>query len=53
MGNEVMDRIPPEKAMEILRKGGLEVDLEQTSQILVFLYKLANIVLSQCIKVPP
>jgi hypothetical protein len=27
--NEVKDRIPPEKAMEILQKGGLQVDMEQ------------------------
>ena len=52
MGNEVMDKIPPEVAMEILRKGGLDVDLEQTRKILDFLYKLTDIVFSQCLKVP-
>ena len=53
MESKENERIPPEKAMEILRKGGLEVDIHQTRQILDFLYKLADIVLSQCFKVPP
>lgn len=53
MENETIDRIPPEKAMEILKKGGLHVEIEQTREILDFLYKLANIVLSQRDKVPP
>ena len=53
MENDVKDRIQPEKAMEILPKGGLQVDMEQTRQILDFLYKLTDIVLSQYFKVPP
>ena len=52
MGREVKDRIPPEKAMEILQKGGLQVDIEQARQILDFLYKLIDIVLSQ-FELPP
>lgn len=41
------DKITPEKATEILRKGGLDVTTEQATLILNFLYKLANITLSQ------
>ncbi len=37
------DKITPEKAVEILKKGGLEVTLEQAKLILEFLYKLADI----------
>lgn len=48
-----MEKIPPEQAMEILRKGGLEVDIHQTRQILDFLYKLTNIVLAKCLQEPP
>jgi protein-tyrosine-phosphatase len=37
------DKITLEKAVEILKKGGLEVKLEQAKLILEFLYKLADI----------
>lgn len=49
-GNE---KITPEKAVEILKKGGLEVTAEQAKRILEFLYKLADITLSVYLKKPP
>lgn len=52
MDDDVMDRIPPEKAMEILKKGGLDVNMEQTRMILDFLYQLADITIAQCLKLP-
>lgn len=45
-------RITPKKALEILRKGGLDVTLEQARLILDFLYKMADIAMSQCFKSP-
>lgn len=44
------DRISPEKAIEILKKGGMEVDMEQARLILEFLYKLAAIAMEQTLK---
>lgn len=41
------DKITPEKAAEILKKGGLNVTLEQTKLILEFLCKLADITVVQ------
>lgn len=41
------DKITPEKAVEILKKGGLEVTLEQAKLMLEFLYKLADITADQ------
>jgi hypothetical protein len=38
--------ITPEKAVEILKKNGMQVTIEQAKQILEFLYKLAKITLS-------
>ncbi len=47
MENEEKDRIPPEKAMEILTKGGLDVNIEQTKMILDFLYTMVDIAIAQ------
>ena len=43
-------RIFSQKAMEILRKEGLEVTEKQANEILLFLQKLANIAVNQCLK---
>jgi hypothetical protein len=43
MTTENTRKITPEKALEILRKHGLEVTLEQAKAILDFLYKVAHI----------
>jgi hypothetical protein len=45
--------ITPEKAVEILKKGGMEVTLEQARLILDFLYKLADITIAQYMVKPP
>ena len=42
-----VEKISPEKAIEILKKDGLEVTLEQTKLILEFLYQMAEIVVDQ------
>lgn len=47
------DKITPEKAVEILKKGGLEVSREQAGLILEFLYKLADITLAKNMVKPP
>jgi hypothetical protein len=47
------DKITPEKTVEILKKGGLEVTIEQAKLILEFLYRLADITLSQFMEKPP
>ena len=44
------DKITPEKAAEILKKGGMDVTLEQAKLILQFLYKLADISVAQYLK---
>lgn len=41
------ERISPEKAIEILKKDGLEVTPEQAKLILEFLYEIAEIVVDQ------
>lgn len=41
------DKITPEKAVEILKKGGMDVTLEQAKLMLEFLYKLADITVTQ------
>jgi hypothetical protein len=41
------EKISPEKALEILKKDGLEVTLEQAKIILEFLYLMAEIVVDQ------
>lgn len=41
------DKISLEKAIEILKKDGLEVTLEQAKLIVEFLYQMAEIVIDQ------
>jgi len=41
------DKITVEKAAEVLKKGGMDVTLEEAKLILEFLYKLANISVAQ------
>jgi protein-tyrosine-phosphatase len=41
------EKISPEKAIEILKKDGLEVTLEQAKIILEFLYQMSEIVIEQ------
>ena len=42
-----MEKITPERAMELLRKRGVEVSKEQAALILDFMRKLANMVVGQ------
>jgi protein-tyrosine-phosphatase len=44
------ERVSPQKAVEVLRREGLEVTENQAKKILEFLEKLANIAVSQCLK---
>ncbi|MEO7978888.1 hypothetical protein [Flavobacterium sp.] len=44
MREEEIDRITPNKAMELLRKDGINVDIDQAKTILDFLYEMAEIV---------
>lgn len=44
MREEEIDRIKPHKAIELLRKDGIDVDAEQAKIILDFLYEMAEIV---------
>lgn len=44
------EKISPEKAIEILKKDGLEVTLEQAKLIVEFLYQMAEIVVDQYLK---
>ena len=46
------DRISIEKAMEILKNGGLDVTKEQAKLIVDFLYKLADISLTKSMVKP-
>ncbi len=41
------EKISPEKAIEILKKDGLEVTFEQAKLIVEFLYQMADIVVDQ------
>ncbi|MBA2763033.1 MAG: hypothetical protein H0U39_13945 [Segetibacter sp.] len=43
-------KITPERAIEILGKGGLEVNFEQAKLILKFLYQMADIAIDQYMK---
>jgi len=43
-------RISSEKAWQMLKKGGLDVTLEQAQEILNFLRKMANITVSNYLK---
>ncbi len=47
------DKITPERAIEILKKGGLEVTHDQAKLILEFLYKLADITIAKYMVKPP
>ena len=42
-----MEKIKPEKAVEMLRERGVDISVEQAAQILELLRKFANIVVSQ------
>ena len=42
-----MEKIKPEKALEMLRKKGVDISLEQAVQVLELLRKFANIIVSQ------
>lgn len=42
-----MEKIKPEKALEMLRKKSVDISLEQTTQVLELLRKFANIIVSQ------
>lgn len=52
MKEDEIERITPEKAMEVLNKGGLKVDIEQAKLILDFLYKMADIAIAQVLRTP-
>ena len=52
MGNWEIERIPPNKAVEILRKDGIEVTEEQAKIILDFLYEIAGILVDQYMAKP-
>lgn len=47
MKREKMKRITPEKAHKMLKDEGLEISLEQAGEVLFFLRKLANMVVSK------
>ena len=42
-----MEKIKPEKALEMLNKKGVDISLEQAAQVLELLRKFANIMVSQ------
>ena len=42
-----MEKIKPEKALEMLRKKNVNISFEQTAQVLELLRKFANIMVSQ------
>lgn len=52
MGNFELERIPPGKAVELLKKDGIEVTEEQAKVILNFLYEMAGIVVDQYLSKP-
>lgn len=45
--------ITPERAMEVLKKDGIEVSKEQAVSILHFFYVMAEIVVDQYFSKPP
>lgn len=51
MESEELIRITPDKAIEILRKDGIEVNIEEAQIILDFLYIIANIVIEQYVNI--
>ena len=52
MENRDIGRIPTERAVELLRKDGIEVTEEQAKVILEFLYEMAGIVVDQYLAKP-
>ena len=52
MGNKEIERIPPDKAVELLKEDGIEVTEEQAKIILIFLYEMADIVVDQYMAKP-
>ena len=51
MENEELNRITPDKAIEILRKDGIDVNIEEAQFILDFLYVMANIAIEQYVNI--
>ena len=47
MEDDVLIRITPDKAIELLQKDGIYVNMEEAQIILDFLYSMANIVVEQ------
>lgn len=47
MEDDVLIRITPDKAIELLQKDGIYVNMEEAQIILDFLYSIANIVVEQ------
>lgn len=47
MEDDVLIRITPDKAIELLQKDGIYVTMEEAQIILDFLYSMANIVVEQ------
>jgi hypothetical protein len=45
-----MEKLKPEQAVELLRKKGIEVSLEQAVVMLEFLHLLASILIAQYLK---
>jgi hypothetical protein len=52
MEDNAVKRIPPDEAVELLRKDGIEVTEEQAKVILEFLYEMADIVVAQYLSNP-
>lgn len=50
MENEAIKTISPEKAMKKLKAGGLEIDIEQTKEVLAFSYSLTDIAICKGFK---
>jgi hypothetical protein len=48
-----MEKLPPEKAAELLRKRGMDVSDEQAALILVFLRMLAGMIVSSYLEQGP
>lgn len=48
-----MEKLPPEKAAEMLRKKGMDVSVEQASLILEFLRMLAGMIVSSYLEQVP
>ncbi|MEL1254045.1 hypothetical protein AAEO57_09685 [Flavobacterium sp. DGU38] len=46
MRNDNIDRITAQEAMELLRKDGINVDIEQAKIIAAFLYEMAELVVN-------